>query len=135
MFSTIKDTLPSIKNIIGCTAGGIIGPTSILGDPQEIEGRASLTMMLIDSKSSGDVFRMSNDDIDKYINDDSSSSITKGKGVTLLLGIDSTKSRLSTFVDKLGNREGTTTITITTTTNNNNNNNNNNNKDLKHLGH
>lgn len=123
VFDAIRAAHPSIKHIVGCTTGAVIGPLSPLTEPLEAEARSSISVTLakLDPDVSAGCIAMTPEQVGAFIkggkspfaglapppaaaNDGGSSS---GK-VLFLLATDGLKNKLAELVTCLRERDGAT---------------------------
>jgi hypothetical protein len=111
---TLSKHIPAIKFIVGSTTGGVIGPAQASSfEPSEIEARASfgITLLKLDDDIKASAFSLTGEDVAKYIKNANKSekllhdSNADEGAVALLFATDNVKSRISSFVDTLGERE------------------------------
>lgn len=108
IFDGLKKKFPSLKIVLGCTAGSLVGPLKPFDEPVEVESRASLALMLahFDDDVSTTTFRLDPDDISSYLSNGKLSvdklpqSLTSDS-VTFLFATENAKSNLADLVTKL----------------------------------
>ena len=121
MFATLKQSMPSMTILIGCTAGAVVGPVGDpWGEPSEVEARASIsvTFAAVEGDIEASMFYVDADGISSYIKDKSAgktvlpaattpagSSADAGT-LTLLFATEQAKNSIGQFVTSLGDKEG-----------------------------
>jgi small ligand-binding sensory domain FIST len=114
-YSVIRDALeakvPSVAHMVGCTTGGVIG-TALDGIPQEIEARASISIVLANfgPDVSIETFYAETEEEVARAAADAASTASKpaadGEAVHLLLSTESFKPKLSNAVRQLSAAAG-----------------------------
>lgn len=116
----LKEKLPNLKTVFGCTTGCPIGSSTPFSEPLEVEARASISILLA-TLTEGDIDasllyltpEMIKDYVKKTpaaISADSDIQIVKNKpldesAIALIFATESTKSNLAAFLSKLDEKE------------------------------
>eukprot|EP00981_Chlorochromonas_danica_P000468 scaffold98_cov248-Ochromonas_danica.AAC.9 len=104
----IHEKFPQVDKILGCTTNSVVGV--IDGKPAEIEARAGLTMVFLDSKQAGlnvNVFQLTTDGVIDYINSNQTLSSNEHKegGLAMIFSTESEKKRLSRLAGEMSRKE------------------------------
>ena len=104
----ISTHAPNIKNIIGCTTGGVIGaedPT-VSQKPSEIENRAALSVLLLKGDFQTQVTYYDPGSVEDLANREVLASTNATTGISFILATESTKAHLTRFMDQLSALDG-----------------------------
>ena len=122
MFETLAKSMPSMKIMIGCTAGAVVGP--VVGDatksePVEVEARASIGVMFaaLNDDIEASAFYVDADEMANYIKDKNSkpvlpkatsaaASSAEAGSLALLFATEQAKPNVAQFVTAMGDKEG-----------------------------
>ncbi|KAJ1396998.1 hypothetical protein B484DRAFT_407159 [Ochromonadaceae sp. CCMP2298] len=115
IFDYIKQHLPSVKYVLGCTTGCPIA-TGPLNEPVEVEARSSISVLMGRTAGEGieaSLFNLSPEQMKAYITQEQGQSlgalsgVSKAEGgVALILATESSKRNLAAFLTILEEREG-----------------------------
>ena len=122
MFETLAKSMPSMKIMIGCTAGAVVGPVvgdTTKGEPVEVEARASIgvTFAALDDDIEASTFYVDADEMANYIKDKNSkpvlpaahsaaASSAEAGSLALLFATEQAKPNVAQFVTAMGDKEG-----------------------------
>ena len=121
MFETLAKSMPSMKIMIGCTAGAVVGPVvgDAKGEPVEVEARASIgvTFAALDDDIEASAFYVDADEMANYIKDKNSPSVlpkalsaagssADAGSLALLFATEQAKPNVAQFVTAMGDKEG-----------------------------
>ena len=99
---------PNIKQIIGCTTGGVIGAEDVSTSqkPIEIENRASLSILLLSGSYAAQVTHYDTVTVEALANRTDIEKTGGKTGLSFILATDSTKPHLTRFMNQLSSLDG-----------------------------